>query len=69
MEELFEVTSAFGTVGLSLGITAELSDLGKIIIMLTMFLGRIGPFTIVLALAFKAPRVDYDYPSGKVMIG
>jgi trk system potassium uptake protein TrkH len=69
MKELFEVTSAFGTVGLSLGVTPELSEAGKIVITLVMFLGRIGPFTIVLALAYKASRMDYEYPTGKVMIG
>ncbi len=46
MQILFEVTSAFGTVGLSTGITPSLSDLSKLIITLTMFIGRLGPLTI-----------------------
>ncbi len=69
MEELFEVTSAFGTVGLTLGITGALTTAGKVIIVATMFLGRIGPLTLVLAMAYQSPRKDYEYPSGSIMIG
>jgi trk system potassium uptake protein TrkH len=43
---LFEVVSAFGTVGLSLGVTSELSDVGKLIVILTMYVGRVGPLTL-----------------------
>lgn len=50
---VFEVASALGTVGLSMGITAELSNLGKIIIVFMMFIGRIGPLTFGLALFLK----------------
>ena len=49
MELFFETTSALGTVGLSLGITPELSDIGKIILSITMFLGRIGTLTLGIA--------------------
>ncbi len=66
---LFEVVSAFGTVGLSTGITPDLSYAGKIIISLVMFAGRLGPITIVLALAAGARPVRYSYPEESVMIG
>lgn len=66
---LFEVTSAFGTVGLSTGITPILSSFGKAIIMLTMFVGRIGPLTLALALAAKEETAFYKYPDEKVMVG
>lgn len=60
MEEAFEVFSAFGTVGLSMGITPFLSSAGKIIIMVVMFIGRVGPLTLLLALAMgqKEPRIN-----------
>lgn len=66
---LFEVTSAFGTVGLSTGITPILSVFGKFLIMLTMFVGRIGPLTLALALAAKEDITFYKYPDEKVMVG
>lgn len=66
----FETTSAFGTCGLSAGITPGLSVPGKLVIILTMFLGRVGPLTAALALAAKQmQRVDYRYPEEKVMVG
>ena len=49
-ELLFEATSALGTVGLTIGATPKLDDMGKIIVMLAMFLGRIGPMTLFLLL-------------------
>ena len=67
---VFEVFSAFGTVGLSLGITTELSALGKAFIALLMFFGRLGPLTIVLAISAKGnvkPLVRY--PEGKIIVG
>ena len=66
---LFEVTSAFGTVGLTTGITPHLSTIGKIIIILTMFTGRIGPLTLALAVAIKEEKIDYSYPEERVMVG
>jgi trk system potassium uptake protein TrkH len=68
-ETFFEVFSAFGTVGLSTGITPVLTSAGKVIIMLTMLVGRVGPLTLVLALSQRLPRTDYDYPAEHVMIG
>ncbi len=66
----FEVVSAFGTVGLSLGITPFLSVLGKLTIIIMMFIGRVGPLTLVLAIGSRAvmPR-KVEYPEGKVLIG
>ncbi|MBD2862296.1 Ktr system potassium transporter B [Paenibacillus sp. IB182363] len=69
MEVLFEVTSAFGTVGLSMGLTPELSTLGKLIIILTMFIGRLGPLTLAFALSQKQSREKFRYLEEKVLIG
>ena len=66
---LFEVFSAFGTVGLSTGVTKGLSDLGKLIIIITMFIGRIGSLTLVMALSITKKKGKYTYPKGKLMIG
>jgi trk system potassium uptake protein TrkH len=66
---VFEVFSAFGTVGLSTGITQELSYLGRLIITITMFIGRIGPLTIAVAMGEKEYRPLYKYPEERVMIG
>ena len=65
----FEIFSAFGTVGLSTGITPMLTSAGKVTIILTMLVGRIGPLTLVLALGQGLRRADYDYPEENVMIG
>lgn len=69
MSILFEVTSAFGTVGLTTGITSNLSSLGRILITLTMFVGRIGPLTLALAVALQEDRTVYKYPEERVMVG
>jgi len=66
---LFEVTSAFGTVGLSMGLTPELSDIGKIMIMLMMFLGRLGPVTFAYSLGPRSEKELYRHPEGKITIG
>jgi len=66
---LFEATSAFGTVGLSTGLTPQLSEAGRWIIMMTMFIGRLGPLTIGFALARKKEKVYVRYPEEKIMIG
>jgi trk system potassium uptake protein len=65
----FEVVSAFGTVGLSTGITSGLSWGGKICIIATMYAGRIGPLTLALAVAFKEKAERYTYPEENVMVG
>ena len=64
----FEVVSAFGTVGLSMGITAELSDLGEVLLSLVMFTGRIGPLTLFFIL-MKPRKENYRYPYDAVFTG
>lgn len=64
----FEVTSAFGTVGLSRGATGELDGFGRALIIVVMFLGRVGPLTLGFFLATRSvPRVGY--PKGKIYLG
>jgi trk system potassium uptake protein TrkH len=58
---LFEVFSAFGTVGLSTGITPELSPAGRAAVIFTMFAGRLGPLTLVVALAARERRTTYHW--------
>ena len=65
---LFEQVSAFGTVGLSMGLTPELSAAGKLWIALTMFVGRIGPITIAIS-SVRLNRASVQYAEGRVMIG
>tara|TARA_B100000427_G_scaffold92742_1_gene76518 strand:- start:6974 stop:8719 length:1746 start_codon:yes stop_codon:yes gene_type:complete len=65
---LFEVVSAFGTVGLSLGVTAHLSAIGKLIIMTIMFIGRIGPFVFLYAFFQRRNVKHFSYPVEKVSI-
>jgi trk system potassium uptake protein TrkH len=71
LDIFFETVSAFGTVGLSLGITSKLSLIGKLVISLTMFAGRVGTLTIVFALGRKQQNNKglIRYPEGKVMVG
>jgi len=66
---LFETVSAFGTVGLSTGITPELSIAGKVIITGMMFIGRLGPLILVLTLAQRQQPSTYRYPQDEVRIG
>jgi len=66
---MFESVSAFNTVGLSTGITAQLSPMGKIIIIVTMFIGRIGPLTLAFSVAERASKGKYTYPQERVLIG
>ncbi|WP_343310411.1 TrkH family potassium uptake protein [Bacillus atrophaeus] len=69
LELLFEVCSAFGTTGLSLGITADLSDIGKCVIMIVMFIGRIGILTFLYLIGRKEIEANYHYPKERVIIG
>lgn len=67
---LFETVSAFGTVGLSTGLTPELSVPGRILISLLMFAGRLGPLTVGFALILKEVRpAKYRYAEERIMIG
>jgi trk system potassium uptake protein TrkH len=69
LETTFEVFSALGTVGLSLGMTSILSPAGRIVITILMFVGRLGPLTLASSLtgASRDPRVRL--PRGRIMIG
>jgi Trk-type K+ transport system membrane component len=66
---LFEVISAFGTVGLSTGITGDLPAIGQVVIMALMFVGRVGPITIASALALKERYVPFRYPEERPIVG
>ena len=68
-QTLFEATSAFGTVGLSTGITPELSTLAQGVLMVLMLTGRVGPVTIVTALALRERPRLYRYPEERPIIG
>jgi Trk-type K+ transport system membrane component len=68
-EVLFEVTSAFATVGLSTGITAELPTAGQLMLVALMFIGRLGPVTLASALALRQRRQLYDLPKERPVIG
>ena len=65
---IFECFSAFSTVGLSLGITGNLSDASKVVIIITMFLGRVGTLTLLAALIASAKTQSYRYPSENVFV-
>ncbi|MGG6447371.1 TrkH family potassium uptake protein [Pseudobacillus badius] len=67
---LFETVSAFGTVGLSAGFTGELSPMGRILITIMMFIGRLGPLTMAFALAIHSNnKSKIGYPEEKILIG
>ena len=66
---LFETVSAFATVGLSTGITSALSPAGKIVIIILMFIGRVGPLTFLTAAGKKQKNDDIEYPYGNIAIG
>lgn len=69
LESLFEITSAFGTVGLSMGLTPYLDTLGKLLIIITMFSGRIGLLTLTYALARRRKVIRYLYGEENLIIG
>lgn len=68
-ETLFEVISAFCTVGLSTGITADLGTSGQLVLVLLMFLGRLGPITLASALALRQKSRLYELPKERPIIG
>lgn len=68
IKTLFEAVSAFGTIGLSTGITSNLSSIGKISIIALMLIGRIGPLVIGLSLIPKAKNNNYSYPEEEILI-
>ncbi len=66
---IFEAISAFGTVGLSMGITSQLSDAGRIIIVLLMYIGRVGPLTLMFAISQTKDRSYFTFTEEKISIG
>ncbi|NQT01640.1 MAG: Trk family potassium uptake protein [Planctomycetes bacterium] len=68
-EIMFEAGSALGTVGLTTGITPSLTTVGKLIIITTMLIGRLGPLTLLAALTFDLKPVRYNYPDEAVIVG
>ncbi|AUZ88275.1 ATPase [Arthrobacter agilis] len=66
---LFEVISAFATVGLSTGITAGIPPAGQVVLILVMFAGRLGPVTLATALALRSKPLYYEYPKERPLIG
>jgi len=68
-EIFFDVTSAFGTVGLSLGITGELTIVSKVILMILMFIGRIGILTFLFTFKSNKTHGNYHYPKERIIIG
>jgi trk system potassium uptake protein TrkH len=69
LELLFETMSAFGTVGLSTGATANLTPLSKVLITITMFVGRLGPLTLAFALARRGEESRFQYTEENIMVG
>ncbi len=66
---LFETTSAFGTVGMSMGLTPHLTTFGKILLSIVMFAGRVGPLTVAFALSWERKKKHFRYSEGKIIIG
>lgn len=68
---LYEATSAFGTVGLTMGLTPSLTSIGKVAVLLTMYAGRVGPLTLALAFAHKQKISSsaIKYPEDKILVG
>jgi trk system potassium uptake protein TrkH len=64
----FETTSAVGTVGLSLGITAQMSEVSRLIVTALMYFGRVGGITVLLALTNNLPQAS-QLPKGKIAVG
>ncbi|WRP08204.1 TrkH family potassium uptake protein [Rossellomorea aquimaris] len=69
IEIIFEVASAFGTTGLSLGITSDLSSIGKSVIIALMFIGRVGILSFLFMIGGKEKTTKYHYPKERVIIG
>jgi trk system potassium uptake protein len=69
LRRAFEAASALGTVGLSTGVTGNLTPHGRLVVIALMFLGRLGPLTVASALTDPEPRDDWHYPEEEVMVG
>lgn len=66
---LFETVSGFGTVGLTMGLTPHLTSIGKILIIFTMFIGRVGPLTVAFALWQRQKARKFSYPEERIIVG
>ena len=69
LDLLFEVASALGTVGLSTGVTEHLTEPGKWVIIVAMFVGRLGPLSLLAALTFNSQPGRFDYPKEPLVVG
>ena len=66
---LYEATSAFGTVGLTAGVTQSIGSVSKVVLIITMYFGRVGALTVILALINKKKKNGIKYPEAKILIG
>jgi len=69
VEYLFETVSAFGTVGLSMGVTPDLNTVQKMVIILMMFAGRVGPLTLAFSFSRRAMTKSLIYAEEGIMVG
>ena len=69
LDYLFETVSAFGTVGLSMGVTTKLDIAGKLIIIAMMLLGRLGPLTLAFAMARRVKKIELQYAEENIIVG
>jgi len=69
LDILFEATSAFATVGVSTGLTGDLSGASQLVVIVTMFIGRVGPLTLLVALTRSGTSAWYQYPEERVALG
>jgi trk system potassium uptake protein TrkH len=69
LQVLFETVSALGNTGLSMGITPSLSSIGKMALIITMFIGRVGPLTLGFALAGRQKPLPYQYAREDIFVG
>ena len=69
VDHLYEAASAFATVGVSTGVTPRLSPPSQFVIIVTMFIGRVGPLTLLMGLGGRHADAHYDYPDERVTLG
>jgi trk system potassium uptake protein len=69
IDHVYEATSALGTVGVSANLTPTLKPASHWVLIVTMFLGRVGPLTLIIALAGSAHPRNYTYPEERVALG
>jgi Trk-type K+ transport system membrane component len=69
MDLVYEEVSAFSTVGASTGVTPYLSNAGKVVVMISMYVGRLGTLTVAYALSRNIASTNYTYPKESFMVG